>query len=562
VRHLQSATHVHNEAVSTDHAAREQTIADYLVVVRRYKRLILAIALLVPIVAYVVSAQQAKVYRATSEVLLNRQDLGSTLTGIPTPSTLTDPVRYANTQAQLARVPDVVSAAVERAAIPGVDADKLTANSDAGADQDTDILTLGVNDGDPEAASSLATAYAEAFVAYKLKTETGSLASARREIQARLGELRKVGASDTDTYRQLVEQASNIRTLEYLQLPASVVRPALGAAQIAPTPKRNAILGLLLGLMLGLGAAFGLNAFDRRIRDADEVERELQIPLLAKLPTPGRKAAPTILDRPPDEASEAVARLRTSFDFANTELGAKVVMVSSAGPREGKSTMITNLAIALARTGRHVVIVDLDLRRPSIGRLLYLPEGPGITDLASRDVDLIDALQPVGVTPLRARIPTIGVGDAAQGRLEVIGVGRRRVDPSVFVESAGLSDALARIRVHAEIVLVDAPPILATGDAIALTGKVDAVLLVSRLGTLTRPTLHELARILRRSPAPVLGFVATGAEVEEGYSAYGVEGYYAEAPPQPEAKTRPRLEVPEVSSASGGSARWAPRRGR
>ena len=317
----------------------------------------------------------------------------------------------------------------------------------------------------------------------------------------------------------------------------------------------------MLGLVLGVGAAFALNALDRRIRHADEVEHELQIPLLAKLPTPRRTDAATILDRAPDETTEAVARLRTSFDFTNTDLGAKLVMITSAGPREGKSTTITNLAIALARAGRHVVLVDLDLRRPMLTRFLHLPDGPGITDLASRHADLADVLQPVGVTPLRARVAPLGGSDASQGRLEVVSAGRTRVDPAAFVESTGLTDALHKLRGYAEIVLLDSPPILATGDAMALTGKVDAILLVSRLGTLTRPTLQELARVLRRSPAPVLGLVATGAEVDEGYSVYTVDEYYAETRAQPEPAPRARLEVPEVRSATGGSTRWTPRRG-
>jgi capsular exopolysaccharide synthesis family protein len=549
----------HNEVVMEERH-REQTITDYLVVVRRYKWLILATALLVPVAAYFLSAQQTKVYRATSDVLLNRQDLGSTLTGIPTQSTVTDPVRYARTQAQLASVPAVTQAAVESAGIEGMDAAELADSSNVGANEETDILTFGVNHGDPDVAARLATAYAEAFVGYRLETETASLQAARREIQGRLAELRAAGASDTETYRLLAQQAQSIRTLELLQAPASVVRPADGAGQIAPTPRRNAILGVLLGLMLGLGAAFGLNAIDRRVREADELERELGIPLLAKLPTPrGRGGVHTILNQPSDEMAEAVGQLRTSFDFANVDLRAKVVMVTSAGPREGKSTTTTNLAIALARTGRHVVLVDLDLRRPSLTRILHLPDGPGLTDIANRNVALTDALQPVGVTPLRARLASVPPSDSGAGRLEVVTAGRTRVEPGEFVETNGFAYALQELRSYAEIVLVDTAPILATSEAMALTAKVDAILLISRLGTVTRPTLRELVRVLGRSPAPVLGVVATGAELDENYSYYPVEDY---AKWSPHVQQEPAsMDVPEVRSASGGSTRWTPRRG-
>lgn len=538
--------------------SREQTIADYLAVLRRYKWVILVAVLVVPAVAYTMSARSPKVFRATADVLLNRQDIGTTITGIPTQSTVTDPFRYARTQARLAGAPAVLALAVEKSGLQN----PVGWGSDVSADPDTDILTFGVNSGDPDVAARLATAYAEAFTAYKLQSDTASLTRARREIRGRIEELRRAGATGTDTYNELLGQEQDLRTLELLLAPATVISRADGAGQIAPTPRRAAILGILLGLMLGVGGAFALHAFDRRIRHADEVEHELQIPLLAKLPTPGRNDAATILERPPNESTEAIARLRASFDFTNTSLGAKSVMITSAGPREGKSTTIANLAIALARAGRHVVLVDLDLRRPMLSRLFHLPDGPGLTDLASRNTELVDALQPVGVTPLRARVASISSTESGHGRLEVITTGRTRVEPSAFVESAGLTEALHALRGYAEVVLIDAPPILATGDSIALTGKVDAILVVSRLGTLTRPTLQELARVLRRSPAPVLGLIATGAEVDDGYSAYAVDEYYAQTrAPQPEAPSPTPLEVPEVRSASGGSGRWTPRRG-
>ena len=541
--------------------SREQTIADYLSVVRRYKWVIIVAALVVPAVAYVMSAREPKVYRDKAEVLLNRQDLGATITGLPTQSTVQDPYRYARTQAKLAEAPAVLARALKISGVGNV----TGWGSDVSADPDTDILTFGANHSEPDVATALATAYATAFTEYKLQTDTASLSRARRELQGRLAELRRAGATGTDTYQELLGQEQNLRTLEILLAPATVISAGDGASQIAPLPRRNAILGAMLGLILGIGGAFALNAFDRRIRHADEVEQELQIPLLAKLPTPHRRDAATILERAPDETTEAVGRLRASFDFANQNFGAKTVMITSAGPREGKSTTIANLAIALARTGRHVVLVDLDLRRPMLSRLLHLPDGPGITDFAARDTELVDVLQPVGVTPLRARVASIGsTAETGQGRLEVITSGRTRVEPTAFVESTGLTDALHALRGYAEIVLIDAPPILATGDAMALTGKVDAILAITRLGTLTRPTLQELARVFRRSPAPVLGLVATGAEIDEGYSVYAVDEYIEQTRSQPEHLVAPtRLEdVSEAQSASGASGgRWMPRRG-
>jgi capsular exopolysaccharide synthesis family protein len=537
---------------------REQTLADYFAVVRRYKVLIALAALIVPLVAYLYSAQQPKVFRASAEVLLNRDDLGSVITGLPTATTVTDPDRYARTQAALARVPAVGQLALERAGIEGA-----SYGLEVTPRADTDLLIFSVSHGERDTAAALATAYAYAFTQYKLQMDTTSLVRARQELRGRLNELRRQGATGTATYRELVQQSQNLQTLEILQVPASVVREATGAGQIAPTPRRSAMLGVMLGLVIGIGGAFLLNALDRRIRSADELERELQIPLLAKLPAPRRRGDRllTILDRPPDEVSEAVSRLRTSFDFANAEAQAKVVMATSAAAQEGKSTTIANLAVALARTGRHIVLVDLDVRRPSLARLFHLPDGPGMTDVASGKADLTAALNPISTVPLRARVAALRDGDTNTGVLEVITAGRLPVEPGEFVETAGLTNLLHQLRNRAEIVLVDAPPILATGDAMALTGKVDAILLINRLGALTHPTLRELLRALDRSPAPLLGFVATGAEADEGYLMYRAEHDAARTDERSRMAEDERSASRDIAAASalGGSGRWAPR---
>ncbi len=538
----------------------EQTIADYLAVVRRYKWVILVTAIVVPIVAYLLAVQQPKVFRATSDVLLNRQDLGSVVTGIPTTNTFTDPDRYARTQAALARVPEVARVAVQRARVKGMAPWQLLASSSVEPRGNTDLLTFSVRNGDRAIAASLATAYAQAFAAYKLEMDTTSLSRARKEIQNRLDELRRARVNDSGTYRQLVQKSQDLRTLELLQVPASVVRKATGASQIAPTPNRNATLGVLLGLLLGLGGAFVLNALDRRVRDAEEIERELQVPLLAKLPAPrGRGKRLTILDGPPGQATEAVSRLRTAFDFANAESQAKVVMATSAGPREGKSTTVANLAIALSRTGRHVVLVDLDFRRPALARLFHLSDLPGVTDVAAGKAELASILSPIVHLPLGKRLMALRDAEASAGVLEVLTAGQTRVDPGEFVETAGLSELLHELRSRAEVVLIDAPPILAAGDAMALTGKVDAILLISRLGTLTSQNLRELARVLGRSPAPVLGFVATGADRGDGYSTYRPQelAYETESRPRAVRGQKVQLDVPE--SASAGAGRWTPR---
>lgn len=537
--------------------AREQTVADYFAIVFRYRWLIAVAVIVVPLAAYLWSSRQPKVYKATAEVYLNTQtsDITSSITGIDQ-NPVYDPDRVARTQAQIAHVPDVAQAALNIAKVTNLASWQLLQKTTVTPREGTDFLLISVTDGDSELAGTLATAYAQAYRIYKLNLDTSVLVAARAEIKKRLGQLRKASGTDNEAYRELSQKYQDLVTFQFLQTAPRVVRTAAGGSQIAPAPKRTAILGALLGLMLGLGGAFVMNAIDRRIRDVDEVERELDIPLLARLPVPrGRRDQFTILDGPADAMSEAVSRLRTNFEFANGELQAKVVMATSAGAEEGKSTTIANLAIALARSGRHVVLVDLDIRRPSLARMFRLPDRSGVTDAVTGHADPSTILNTINHTPLSSRLRP--AGESSAGLLEVVTAGRAQIDPSELVEAAGLAEFLQRLRNRAEIVLLDAPPILITGDAMALTGKVDGVLLVTRLGTVKAPALRELARALGRSPGPVLGFVATGAAIDESYMTYGPENVprVAEVPVR-KRDGQPPQEVPAPRSASAGSGRW------
>jgi capsular exopolysaccharide synthesis family protein len=536
---------------------REQTMGDYVAIVLRYKWLVAIAAIMVPVAAYLWSAHQPKVYQASSEVYLNTQtsDITTSITGINS-NPVYDPDRYAKTQAEIARGPDVAQAAVALSKVPGLASWQLLAKSSVTAREGTDFLDFAVHDTNHAVAAALATAYAQAFRTYKLQLDTSTLTAARVEIQKRLAQLRKATGTDTTTYRELEQKYQDLRTQELLQSPPKVVRTATSAYQIAPNPKRSAELGIVLGLMLGLGGAFIANATDRRVRDLEDVEQELDIPLLGRLPVPrGGKDALTILDGPADAMSEAVSRLRTNFEFANGELQAKVVMVTSAGAQEGKSTSIANLAIALARAGRRVVLVDFDIRRPSLARLFRIPDRYGLTDAVTGIADASTILNPINHTALSSRLRPRR--DASAGTLHVVTSGSSHIDPAELVEAPGLMDLLRHLSSRADIVLLDAPPIVITGDAMALTGKVDAVVLVVRLGAVKLPALAELARALRRSPTPVLGFAATHATIDESYMTYGEENVPRVAEVASARKGgQPAHEAPVPRSASGGGGRW------
>jgi tyrosine-protein kinase len=556
----------------TEHSGRPRSLAEYLAIIRRRKWVAIVPLLVVPLVAYIYSSQQTKVYAASSEVLLSRQDIGSTVTGVTNANLFTDPDRYATTQAAIARVPGVAQRAVVASGVMGITADELLADSTVVPRSNADLLRFTVQNVAPVAAGKLATAYAQAFAAYRYELDTGELAKARTDLEKNLQRFRKQGATDTDIYRQLAEKAQELKTLELLQTKPPVVTSAGSGGQIAPTPKRTAMLGAAFGLLLGLCAVFLWEALDKRVRDESEIEQILGMPLLARLPAPSQRSGGRVrlamLDDPGDVDAEAVRRLRSNVEFANLDARAKVIMVTSSVRAEGKSMAISNLAIALARSGRRVALVDLDLRMPTVGKLFGLGATPGLTDVAIERISLEQALVPVhlrtdsGKTPQRSWVRPQDADDVgsvnanAPGKLFVLPAGSLPASPGELVGTQAVADILGHLREQMDFVLVDAPPLLAVSDAATLSTRVDAILVTARLGVVNRSMLRELTRQLDASRARKLGFVVTGTEAAGEMYGYGarVEG---EAP-------EPQASAPRAASAAldGGVPELADRQQR
>jgi Mrp family chromosome partitioning ATPase len=279
------------------------------------------------------------------------------------------------------------------------------------------------------------------------------------------------------------------------------------------------------------------------------------------VPVPGKKLRAenrlVMLDNPTGVQAETFRMLRTNLDFATLGRDAQALMVTSAVEQEGKSTTIANLAIALARAGQRVVLVDLDLRRPYLDKFFQV-DGPGITQVALGHVSLEQALTSVAITdPAAPRTSkTNGNGHVkvngnghrkpkvVKGVLEVLPSGPIPPDPGEFVGTAALTEILEALRERADVVLIDAPPALHVGDAMTLSTKVDGIVVVTRMKIVRRHMLAELHRQLATSPTPVLGFVVTGADEEEGYGyGYGYGHYYARPYEQTAKAARARSEA-------------------
>src|SRR5205814_5005511 len=234
---------------------------------------------------------------------------------------------------------------------------------------DESILTVRVTDVSPTIAALLATAYARQYVRYRHQLEIGSIESARKILQARIDRLQGTAEVSPSVLESLRSREQQLSTLELLQTAdAAVVRTAQGAAEIASHPVRNGLIGLMVGAILGIGLAFLRNEFDSRVRTANEIGDRLHLPLLGRLPQPPRKLRTkdrlTMLSDPRGSQAESMRILRTNLELALFEREVQTIMVTSGMAGEGKTTTAANLAVAFARAGRRVVLVDLDLRGP------------------------------------------------------------------------------------------------------------------------------------------------------------------------------------------------------
>ena len=374
-------------------------------------------------------------------------------------------------------------------------------------------------------------------------------------MNSRLRQLNRAGQNKTNLYGSLLGRQQTLQTLSTLQTSnASVVQQAGQVTQTQPQTTRNVVLGVVFGLGIGLLLAFLAEALDTRVRTGEEIAERLGAPLLGRIPTPPKRVRSgdklVALEEPKGAQAEAFRILRTNLDFVVLHRDPRAIMITSAVEAEGKTTTLANLAVTLARVGKRVVLVELDLRRPYLARLFGL-DGPGVSQVALGQASLEDALASISISA--AGITSAadngaadpngggagyrggngdGEGIPLRGSLEVLPCGLLPPDPGEFVSTHAVGEILRQLRDRADIVLIDAPPMLHVGDARAISQQAEGILVVTRIKTIRRHMLGELRRELAAVPTPVLGFIITGADHDDAYT-YGYGYGYGESSPQP-----------------------------
>lgn len=382
----------------------------------------------------------------------------------------------------------------------------------------------------------------------QLSTEQDQLYTERREfpdLENQLAELEQQKDLDDDMYQYLLSQLAQSRIRVRAAQPyVEIIDPAVGTTIIEPRGRVNVVLGALLGLLLGVGAAFFLEYLDRTVRTSADIEGLLGIPVLGIVPRlrriaaaetepadRGRKAPPLVVAQDPmDPAAEAYRNLRMNLSFMSTdEEPLRSILFSSPGPDEGKSTTAVNYAVMMAQQGERVLLVDADLRRPTMHRSLDILREPGLTNLLVDDAEPREAVRP-NVLP----------------NLDVLTSGPFPPNPSELLNSRGMERLMSDFQAKYDHVILDCPPILAVTDASVLAGFVDGVVIVLRSGETEQRTAERAVDQLRRLGARILGAVLNEVAITGPDDSYYLHYYYQYQPREEGAWDRLRDNLTKV----------------
>jgi polysaccharide biosynthesis transport protein len=500
----------------------ELGLRDYLRILRRRKWIVVECLMLVPLAAVAFALHQSPRYQSSADVLLRYQSLPSTLSGVNDPNSYSyyiDPTRSTSTSLQVATLPllhDRVVAALRKRGVPPA----AVVGANAVEVGDTDVLRFTATTGNPALSAAIATEYARQFTVYFAQLDNQSISQAISGLQGRVDQLKAQGTRQARVnIAELESKINQLETLRALQTSSAVlVRTADSAAKIRPTPKKYALLGIGLGLILGIGLAFLRDAFDTRLRAAGDIGDILKLAVLAHIPPPPRRLERdrqlVMLADPSSGGADAFRRLRMNLEFASIGKPSQVILAASAIAEEGKSTTFSNLGVALALGGKNVALVDLDLHSPTLASFFRLDQGQqGLSGVVLGHVSLDEALMPIGLEGGRfegARGSSNGGYVSTQGSLSVLPTGVLPPDPGEFVGLEGVRHVVAALRERFDYVLIDVPPLLVVGDVLTIAGFSDGLVAIVRSDLARRPVTQEFAAALDRLPLAKLGLVVCG----------------------------------------------------
>jgi polysaccharide biosynthesis transport protein len=475
-----------------------------MTIARRNWVLLLICFLTVPAAALAYSLLQTPQYTASASLLFGSTSLDQRLQSSANTEE-SDPIRVAATNLKLVSLRRISVLTAEALAQPDLTADEVSEKVTVNPEGESDLVSVEATDESPEFAAELANTFARQYIAFRRNSDRAKVARAQDLIDSQLAAL-STEERASEVGDRLEEKKRQLEVVGALQTGnAELVQPAVAPdSPSSPQTQRNIALGVLLGLFLGIGLALLREQLDRRVRDIEDVEDVFGMPVLGTIPQsrnipklgPGFELAPTGME------GEAFRMLRANLRYFNVDREINTILITSAAPQDGKTTVSVNIALADARAGERVLLIEGDLRRPTVAEKLGVTSSDSGLSLvlagARKPEDAIESFHGVDVLPAGPLPP----------------------NPAELIESKRMQDLVAWAEREYDRVIIDTPPAAVVADALSLFSQVGGVVIITRLQQSPRSAAEHLRDQLANTGAPVLGIVVNGVPAPPESSYY------------------------------------------
>lgn len=505
--------------------SRHGTIRDYVRLLRAHRLLIGSLAALCCIAAALFSLSQEATYVGAAQLSFQEIGQSNAIAGVS--------AAQSQTGAQLAAqgaqtvLSDEVLVRAKRLLRSPKSIGELRRMLKVEVDAASNLVRIEAQSTDRRFAAALANVVADGAVKIQTDAERSRFLEAADRVERQFEQLRKNQKEDGGALALgFSDRIAGLRTLGVNATPARVAdRAVVPDSPASPQPLRNSVFGLFIGLLLGVLIAFVRDSLDRRLRDSQEIQDELNLPILGSIRHEALGHTAYIANGTgpmTDQDVESFRILRTNVEFLDLDNPPRSIVVTSPLPEEGKSTVACSLALSFAATGRPTLLVECDLRRPCLAERLGIQAQPGLSEYLSGQATMKDIAQvvklPEGARPAGAPQPS---DDTRRGDLVVITAGAQSGRPAELIGSQRFRTFLEEVSGGYEMVVIDTPPVLAVADTLEILPLTDVALVCIRADQTTREQARAFKDALGHLPDGTTGLVITGLkpgrEADYGY---------------------------------------------
>ncbi len=523
--------------VNERHSDFEFDIKHYLYILRSRWWLLALMLVGAAATAFVLSRLSTPVYRATTTLLIEAK--GNDATNSADYAAIRASESLAQTYASLLQsrtVAEEVYKRLDLANKPGATYGTVQANPVAG----TQLIRVNADNSAPEMAALVVNTVASVFIEQNYQRQTSGYSQSQDSLARQLDYLEgqinqtttalaalqnaqgvaesaerarqeELLAQYNQNYTSLLQSIENVR-LAAIQSTSNIIQvePAITPTRaIRPNVMLNTVVAGVLGLLAGVILALIEDFLDDTVKSPETASQQLHLPIIGMVLNfdAERERLITLL-KPRSPAAESFRRIRINIKYASVDHDLHTLLVTSPAPSEGKTTLAANLGVVMATDNQRTILIDGDLRRPNLHKAMGLPNRRGLSDLFIESADTLkDAMQATGVEGL-----------------SVITSGPLPPNPSELLDSAKIGHILQEVRQQADLIIIDAPPAISLTDAIALSQRVDGVVMVLRAGRTKMALLRHAVQDLRQVGANIVGLVFT--DIDHASNRYGQYYYY------------------------------------